>query len=202
MSRRGLLIVFSGPSGCGKGTIVKKLLEENEDIRVSVSATTRVPRPGETEGVSYFFKTREEFDRLVASGGMLEYATYVGNSYGTPRETVEAWREEGYHVILEIEVQGALQVKANCPDAVLVFVLPPSFEELERRLIGRGTEAEDVVEKRLAMAREEVKSASKYDYIVINDVLEEAVEDMNTILHAQQMRTENMRDFLEGMYEL
>lgn len=198
---RGLLIVFSGPSGCGKGTILKEFLARNEDVKVSVSATTRAPREGEQEGVSYFFKTREEFEELVNSGGMLEYAAYVGNFYGTPKATVEAWRNEGYHVVLEIEVQGALQVKKNCPDALLIFVLPPSFEELERRLTGRGTEQPEVIARRLEKAREEVKSAADYDYILVNDVVEEAVADLETILNAEQMKTAHMLDFLEGMYE-
>ncbi len=199
---KGLLIVFSGPSGCGKGTILKQFLARNEDVRVSVSATTRAPREGEQEGVSYFFKTKEEFEELARSGGMLEYATYVGNSYGTPRASVEAWREEGYHVVLEIEVQGALQVKRNCPDALLVFVLPPSFEELERRLTGRGTEEPQVVARRLAMAKEELESAGQYDYILVNDVVEEAVADLETIVNAEQMKTPHMQDFLKGLCEV
>ncbi len=199
---KGLLIVFSGPSGCGKGTILKQFLARNEDVRVSVSATTRAPREGEQEGVSYFFKTKEEFEELVRSGGMLEYATYVGNSYGTPRASVEAWRGEGYHVVLEIEVQGALQVKRNCPDALLVFVLPPSFEELERRLTGRGTEEPQVVARRLAMAKEELESAGQYDYILVNDVVEEAVADLETIVNAEQMKTPHMQDFLKGLCEV
>lgn len=198
---KGLLIVFSGPSGCGKGTILKEFLTRNEDVKVSVSATTRAPREGEQEGVHYFFKTKEEFEDLVRSGGMLEHASYVGNSYGTPRASVEAWREEGYHVVLEIEVQGALQVKQNCPDALLIFVLPPSFEELERRLIGRGTEESQVVARRLEQAREEVKSAPQYDYILVNDVVEEAVADLETIITAEQMKTPQMQDFLEGLWE-
>ncbi len=199
---KGLLIVFSGPSGCGKGTILKQFLARNEDVRVSVSATTRAPREGEQEGVSYFFKTKEEFEELVRSGGMLEHATYVGNSYGTPRASVEAWRGEGYHVVLEIEVQGALQVKRNCPDALLVFVLPPSFEELERRLTGRGTEEPQVVARRLAMAKEELESAGQYDYILVNDVVEEAVADLETIVNAEQMKTPHMQDFLKGLCEV
>ena len=166
------------------------------------SATTRAPREGEQEGVSYFFKTKEEFEELVRSGGMLEHATYVGNSYGTPRASVEAWREEGYHVVLEIEVQGALQVKRNCPDALLVFVLPPSFEELERRLTGRGTEEPQVVARRLAMAKEELESAGQYDYILVNDVVEEAVADLETIVNAEQMKTPHMQDFLKGLCEV
>ena len=199
---KGLLIVFSGPSGCGKGTILKQFLARNEDVRVSVSATTRAPREGEQERVSYFFKTKEEFEELARSGGMLEYATYVGNSYGTPRASVEAWRGEGYHVVLEIEVQGALQVKRNCPDALLVFVLPPSFEELERRLTGRGTEEPQVVARRLAMAKEELESAGQYDYILVNDVVEEAVADLETIVNAEQMKTPHMQDFLKGLCEV
>ena len=187
MKHKGLLIVLSGPSGCGKGTMVAEILKRG-DCAVSVSATTRAPREGEENHVHYHFLTREEFEQRIAENGLLEYAEYCGNYYGTPREEVNQMLAAGKHVILEIEVQGALQIRERCPEAVLVFTVPPSLEELDRRLHKRGTETEDVIAKRIARAKEELPLAEKYDYIIVNDALEDAVADFGTVIRAEQMR--------------
>lgn len=191
MKRKGLLIVLSGPSGCGKGTMVAEILKRGDCV-VSVSATTRNPREGEENHVHYHFITREEFESRIAQDGLLEYAEYCGNYYGTPRAEVEAMREAGKHVILEIEVQGAFQIRERCPEAILVFTVPPSMDELRRRLHKRGTETEEVIEKRIARAQEELPLAQKYDYIVLNDALEDAVADFGAILRAESMRPEQI----------
>lgn len=189
MNKRGLLMVVSGPSGCGKGTVLGRLLKEDPNVFYSVSATTRAPRPGEVEGVHYFFLSKEQFEEKIKTGGMLEYANYVANYYGTPAQAVEDQRSLGHDVILEIEIQGAMQVKAKCPDAVMVFVSPPSMEELKRRLIDRKTESEEVVNNRLKTAEKEMKAISKYDYVVVNDEVENAVSSLKAILQAEKCRT-------------
>lgn len=189
MNKRGLLVVVSGPSGCGKGTVLGRLLKEDPNVFYSVSATTRAPRPGEVDGVHYFFLSKEQFEEKIKTGGMLEYANYVGNYYGTPSQAVEDQRSLGHDVILEIEIQGAMQVKAKCPDAVMVFVSPPSMEELKRRLIDRKTESEEVVNNRLKTAEKEMKAISKYDYVVVNDEVENAVSSLKAILQAEKCRT-------------
>lgn len=199
MKRKGLLIVFSGPSGCGKGTMIAEILKRG-DCAVSVSATTRAPREGELNHVHYHFISREEFSQRIAADGLLEYAEYCGNFYGTPRAEVEAMRKEGKNVILEIEVQGGLQIREKCPDAVLIFTIPPSIAELRRRLHKRGTETDDVIEKRIARAKEELPIAQKYDYIVLNDKLEDAVDDFFAIVRAESMRPEQT-DFSVLMQE-
>ena len=199
MKRKGLLIVFSGPSGCGKGTMIAEILKRG-DCAVSVSATTRAPREGELNHVHYHFISREEFSQRIAADGLLEYAEYCGNFYGTPRAEVEAMRKEGKNVILEIEVQGGLQIREKCPDAVLIFTIPPSIAELRRRLHKRGTETDDMIEKRIARAKEELPIAQKYDYIVLNDKLEDAVDDFFAIVRAESMRPEQT-DFSVLMQE-
>ena len=184
---KGLLIVLSGPSGCGKGTIVQEILKDG-NCAVSVSATTRSPREGEENHVHYHFITKEEFEKRIANDGLLEYAEYCDNYYGTPRAEVEAMRASGKHVILEIEVQGAFQVRERCPEAILVFTIPPSIGELRRRLEKRGTESAEVVEKRIARAQEELPLAKHYDYVVLNDALEDAVADFRSIIRTESMR--------------
>lgn len=184
---KGLLIVLSGPSGCGKGTIVQEILKTG-DCAVSVSATTRSPREGEVDHVHYHFLTKAEFEDRIAQDGLLEYAEYCENYYGTPRAEVEAMRASGKHVILEIEVQGAFQVRERCPEAILIFTIPPSLTELRRRLEKRGTESAEVIEKRIARAQEELPLAKHYDYIVLNDALEDAVADFRSIIRTESMR--------------
>lgn len=187
-NKKGLLIVFSGPSGSGKGTILQEVLKANPQIRFSVSATTRSPREGEVDGVNYFFITKEQFEQLIADDGVLEYATYCDNYYGTPRKPVEEALAAGNDVVLEIEVQGALQIKKKFPDCITVFILPPSMEVLEHRLRRRGTEDEATVQKRLTQAASEIELAPRYDYSIVNDALEDAVEDMKAVLRAEHCR--------------
>ncbi len=185
--KKGLLIVLSGPSGCGKGTMVAEILKRG-DCAVSVSATTRAPREGETDHVHYHFISREEFERRIAEDGFLEHAQYVGNYYGTPRKEVEEMRAQGKHVILEIEVQGAFQIREKCPDAILVFTIPPTLDELRRRLHKRGTETEEVIEQRVARAAEELPLAKQYDYIILNDDLQDAVDDFGAMIRAEMLK--------------
>ena len=185
--KKGLLIVLSGPSGCGKGTMVAEILKRG-DCAVSVSATTRAPREGEADHVHYHFISREEFERRIAEDGFLEHAQYVGNYYGTPRKEVEEMRAQGKHVILEIEVQGAFQIREKCPDAILVFTVPPTLDELRRRLHKRGTETEEVIEQRVARAAEELPLATQYDYIILNDDLLDAVDDFGAMIRAEMLK--------------
>jgi guanylate kinase len=193
---KGLLIVVSAPSGCGKGTLLSRVLED-DSYYYSVSATTRSPREGETDGVSYHFLSRQEFEQLINSGGMLEYAQYCGNYYGTPRREVEKKLEEGKNVILEIEVQGAMQIKERCPEGVFIFILPPSVSELEKRLKNRGTEPDEVIAKRVAEAAGEIAQAHKYDYVVVNDDIDKAVDDFKKIIAAEKMKTKNAKDLID-----
>lgn len=192
---KGTLFIVSGPSGCGKGTILAEILKD-EKVYYSISATTRNPRPGETDGVNYHFISKEKFEELISNDGMLEYASYCDNYYGTPRKPVEDMLNDGKHVILEIEVQGALNVMKKCPEAVSVFILPPSMKELRRRLNKRGTETDDVIEKRLAQAEGEIKQAEKYDYIMINGALEEAVNDLAAIIKSQELKRDNSENLI------
>ena len=180
---KGRLFVISGPSGTGKGTICKELVKDDK-IKLSVSMTTRNPREGEVHGVSYYFATKEEFLQKVDAGGFLEYAEVFGNYYGTPKMEVLELLDEGIDVLLEIDVQGALQIKEVYPEAVLLFILPPSMEELRARLSGRGTETPDVVERRLGEAAKEISFARQYDYAVINDELAEAIDNVKTVIKA------------------
>ncbi|MBE6777811.1 MAG: guanylate kinase [Ruminococcaceae bacterium] len=192
MKNKGQLIVLSGPSGCGKGTIIHSLLEQRQDTVLSVSMTTRQPRKGEVDGVHYFFVDRATFEKTIAEDGFLEYAEYNGNYYGTPLAPINRWLEEGKNVILEIEVQGAEKVMARCPEHMSIFLLVPSLVELERRLRNRGTETEEVVLNRLRLAREELQRSSHYQYVVLNDVVEEAVARINTLIEAENMRYSRM----------
>lgn len=184
---KGILYVVSAPSGCGKGTILETVLRNNKNIFYSVSATTRSPREGEIDGVNYFFHTKEAFQKLLDENGMLEHAQFCDNFYGTPRKQVEEKLEKGFDVILEIETKGAMQIRKSYPDAVLIFILPPSLKELRRRLEKRRTESEDVINKRLAEAENEIKCADKYDYIMINDELEKSILDFEAIIRATKL---------------
>lgn len=199
MKRKGLLIVVSGFSGAGKGTAMKRLLEKYPNYSLSVSATTRAPREGEEDGREYFFKTREEFERMIANEEFIEYASYVKNYYGTPRAYVDSQLEKGQNVILEIEIQGALKIKEKFPDSVLLFLMPPSAKELHARLAGRGTEDETAIAARLARAGEEAQGVENYDYIVINDDLEDCVERINEIVKSVQSRAAFNTDLIENM---
>lgn len=190
MKNKGLLLVVSAPSGCGKGTILGEILKD-DSFYYSISATTRAPREGEQDGVNYHFITKEEFEQRIAQGGMLEYAQYCGNYYGTPKKEVEQMREAGRDVILEIEVEGAMKVRALCPDAVFLFIAPPSVEELRRRLNKRGTEAAEVIEERVSQAARELSYANRYDYIIVNGELEKAIQDFRTVVRAEKLRTKN-----------
>lgn len=197
MAGKGLLLVVSAPSGGGKGTILKELFAQDNNLRLSVSATTRAPRPGEEHGKQYYFISREEFESLISQNKMLEHAEYVGNYYGTPRDPVEEWLAAGNDVVLEIEVQGGAQVKKLMPECVSIFILPPSMKVLEDRLRGRGTEAEETVQKRLSTARREIPQAKEYDYIVFNDRLEDAVDDIQAILRAEKLKYSRNADSTE-----
>ena len=190
MKNKGLLLVVSAPSGCGKGTILGEILKD-DSFYYSISATTRAPREGEQDGVNYHFITKEEFEQRIAQGGMLEYAQYCGNYYGTPKKEVEQMRDAGRDVILEIEVEGAMKVRALCPDAVFLFIAPPSVEELRRRLNKRGTEAAEVIEERVSQASRELSYANRYDYIIVNGELEKAIQDFRTVVRAEKLRTQH-----------
>lgn len=194
MAGKGILIVLSGPSGAGKGTVVGALLRKLPGLVLSVSATTRLPRENEVDGVNYYFITREKFLSMIESGEFLEWARVYDNYYGTPRRAVEKALAEGKDVLLEIDVQGGLQVKAKFPDAVLVFLLPPSWDELASRLAGRGSEPREEVEKRLAWAQDELRTFPRYDYVVINDRVEEAAEKIRSIITAEKCRTARFED--------
>ena len=196
MKRVGVLSVISGFSGVGKGTIVKKLVEK-EGYALSISATSRTPRQGEVHGREYFFLTREEFRSMIESNGLIEWAEYVSNFYGTPREYVEERLARGEDVILEIEPQGALKVKAQYPEALLIFIVPPNAKELENRLIGRGTEETETIKKRLKRAAEETAFIENYEYIVINDDLEDAVSDIHHIIQAASHKRERVGEFVD-----
>lgn len=202
MDKKGILIVVSGFSGSGKGTLMKELLARYPDTyALSISATTRAPRAGETDGREYFFVTKDEFEKMIAKGELIEYARYVENYYGTPRSYVEQKLNEGKDVILEIEIQGALKVKKAFPDTLLLFVTPPSACELKKRLVGRGTETMDVIESRMNRACEEAEGMDRYDYLIVNDDLDACVEEMHSIIQGEHRRSSRNRAFMRSMKE-
>ena len=197
--RKGILLILSGFAGSGKGTIVKELISRYDNYALSVSATTRTPRPGEVDGREYFFKTREEFEKMIAEDEFLEHAEYVGNYYGTPRRYVDDMLNGGKDVILEIEMQGALLVKEKCPDAVLMFVMPPSAGEVYNRLKKRGTESEEVIMKRMRRGAEESKGIWKYDFLIINDDLEECIEEVHNTVRCAKHATLRNSDSIDAV---
>lgn len=197
--KKGTLIVLSGPSGVGKSTVIAQLLSNREDLYFSISFTTRQPRVGEADGVNYHFVDRAEFERMIAAQELLEYAEYVNNYYGTSMKVIQEKLDSGIDVLLDIEVQGAAKVKANCPDAVLIFIIPPSFEELSRRLHGRNTDSEEVISGRLQKAKEEYKEIPNYDYLVLNDRVDNAAAEIGAILTAESCRVKRRIYLTEGV---
>lgn len=198
---KGILVVVSGFSGAGKGTVMKRLLEKYDDYALSISVTTRNPRPGEEDGREYFFRKREEFEKLIQEDALIEYAQYVENYYGTPRSYVEEQLQAGRNVILEIEIQGAMKVKKKIPEALLVFVTPPTVEELERRLRDRGTETAQVIADRLARAGEEAKGMDQYDYILVNVTVEECVDHLHQIIVSEHSRASRNTEFIADIQQ-
>ena len=197
---KGILLVLSGFSGSGKGTVMKEIMKKYSDrYALSISATTRSPRQGETDGVEYFFNTREEFEEMIAKDELIEYAQYVSNYYGTPKAYVQEQLNAGKDVILEIEIQGALKIKEKFPDTLLLFMTPPSAEELKKRLIGRGTESMEVIQARLKRAIEEAEGIEKYDYLIINDDLEECVERFHSIVTNEHERVSRNEENIANM---
>jgi len=201
MSKKGLLIVVSGFSGAGKGTVMRRLLQKYDNYALSISATTRSPRFGEEDSRDYFFKTTEQFEKMILDGQLIEYAKYVSNFYGTPKDYVEEQLELGKNVVLEIEIQGALKVKEKFPKTVLLFLLPPSAMELQRRLIGRGTEDIPTIRARLARAVEESQGVEDYDYIVVNDNLDTCVDDINCIVESEHNKAVNNLNLIDNIRE-
>ena len=202
MNDKGLLLVISGPSGVGKGTICREYIKNHDDCALSVSATTRSPREGEIHGESYFFMTHDEFRKKIDEGGFLEHAVFCENYYGTPKDAVMRMLESGKNVILEIEVQGALQVRSHYPEAVFIFVIPPSLDELEERLRGRGTETDEVIAKRLDRAKAEFKYIDKYNYVLVNDTVAAATERLQAIITAEKcVMSRNYKSINEKLKE-
>lgn len=199
MKNKGLLLVISGFSGAGKGTVMKEIMKKYDDYALSISATTRLPREGEVDGREYFFKTVEQFKQMINENKLIEYANYVGNYYGTPKEYVENHLEAGKNVILEIEIQGALNIKKLYPDAVLMFIMPPDAKELENRLRGRGTEDEKTVRARLMRAAEEAEGVEAYDYIVVNDDVTKCAERINDIVICEKSKASNNLDVINNI---
>lgn len=199
MNNKGTLYVISAPSGCGKGTILSEVLKNFKNIHYSVSATTRQPREGELNGVNYYFITRDEFEEEIANGGMFEYAEFCGNYYGTPKAKVMEKLDAGIDVILEIETVGAMKVKESYPDAVLIFILPPSIDTLRERLIGRGTEALDVIDRRVGEAASEIEKSYNYDYVLVNDNLIDAIEGLEIIMKSCKYMTKFNSNTIKGV---
>lgn len=193
--------MFPGFSGAGKGTVMKRLIQKYDDYALSISVTTRNPREGERDGIEYFFKTKEEVEAMIENDEFLEYARYVDNYYGTPRFYVEEMLAKGKNVILEIEIQGAMQIKAKNQEAVLVFVTPPSFEELRNRLVGRGTETADVIESRLKRASEEAEGMPSYDYILVNDQVEDCVDRLHQIILSERAKAQRNEEFINTIQQ-
>lgn len=195
MVQRGLLVVLSGPSGVGKGTVRQEIFNRKDNtLTYSISATTRDMREGEKDGVDYFFKSKEEFEKMIKAGEMLEYAEYVGNYYGTPIDYVEKSLNEGKDVLLEIEVNGAIQVRSRMPEGIFIFLTPPDLEELERRLVGRGTDDTPVIEQRIKKAKEELALMKHYDYAVVNDDIDSAVEKVRAIVQSEHLKVTRVLD--------
>ncbi len=201
MKRKGILIVVSGFAGSGKGTLMKELLTQFDNYALSISATTRKPRGAEVNGKEYFFKTTEEFEKMIAQGELIEYANYVGNYYGTPKDYVEQQLMLGKDVILEIEIQGALKVKEQFPETLLLFVTPPNAKILKERLVGRGTETMDVIEQRMKRAAEEAEGILSYDYILVNDDLQTCVMQMHHIIQSEHYKTVRNAEFIQELGE-
>ncbi len=201
INKKGLLLVVSGPSGTGKGTICKDIVAKHEDINLSISATTRNPRVGEIEGKSYFFKTKEEFEAMVDRGEFLEHAMIYDNYYGTPKKAIFDELDMGRDVILEIEMQGAMQIKEVYPQAVFIFVLPPSLQELRNRIVGRGTETEEQIEKRFNSAYDEIKLLGDYDYFIFNNIVEKSAEEILNILEVEKNKVSRYKKDILDMFE-
>ncbi len=201
MKQRGILVVVSGFAGAGKGTLMKNLVGKYDGYALSVSATSRKPRPGEENGVSYFFKTREEFEAMISADELVEHAEYVGNYYGTPKKFVDEQLDKGNDVILEIEIQGAMQIKKKFPEALLMFVMPPSAEILKARLVGRGTETAEVIDKRMKRAVEESEGIENYDFIVINDDIDECTEKMHNMIQSSKYTPDRQKAFITMVRE-
>ncbi len=199
MKREGILVVISGFAGTGKGSVVNGLMERYEQYALSVSMTTRQPRPGEEEGVSYFFVDKGRFEEEIANGGLIEYASYCDNYYGTPKKYVQQQLEEGRDVILEIEIQGALKIKEQFPKALLLFIVPPSAAELKRRLVSRGTETPEIVEKRMRRAAEEAEGIGRYDYVIVNDSLDDCIGKTHQVIENARLTPERNEAFIRTL---
>ncbi|WP_114352760.1 guanylate kinase [Saliterribacillus persicus] len=202
MKEKGILFILSGPSGVGKGTVRKSLFEKDTNLKYSISMTTRKMREGEKDGIDYFFRTHEEFEKMIDENKLLEHANFVGNYYGTPREYVERTLEDGYDVFLEIEVQGAMQVKENFPAGVFIFLIPPSLEELKNRIMLRGTETSDLIRDRLNEAKKEIEMMDAYDYIVVNDDVDHAVTKVEAIVKSEHCKRERIAKQFKKLLEV
>lgn len=191
---KGTLIVISAPSGAGKGTVISKLLEKENNLWLSISATSRAPRDNDKEGVTYYFYTKEEFEKKINEGYFLEYAEYAGNYYGTPKKFIQEKLDKGIDVILEIEIQGAMQIKKLIPEALFIFIMPPTLEELKRRLVGRNTDSKEKIIERFKIAYKEINEVSKYNYVVVNDEVENAVNKISSIMTAEKCRVDRIEE--------